>query len=556
MESVETQILDHHGLIGATCEDLRLAERIDKRLSGGGQRIVSFGKACVAMVLNGLGFTNRPLYLTPQFFESKAVETLLGAGIEARHLNDDALGDTLDRIGDYDPSKLFSEVAHEVAVDEDLLSGLLHVDTTSFSVVGDYAIDGEAGDGQADQPKVIKLTHGFSKDHRPDLKQAVLSLAVAGGSGAPLWMSPHDGNASDKKTLQETIERVETFRREIDCNGPTRWIADSSLYTAENLVKMRPVRWVSRVPETLSEAKALVGKPADDIAWTEQENGYRTATFHSNYAGIGQRWVLVYSEQAYQREKKTVDKRLDKQADELKSTLGHLEKEIFGCEQDAQKAFEQRQKAYPLFTLTARIVAVEKYAQRGRPAANREKRCVGYRLETTVARNDAAIAQLLNAKGRFILATNDLDKNGYPETRILADYKAQQTVEGGFRFLKNPEFIADTFFLKSPKRIGALMMIMTLCLLVYAVAQHRLRQKLRATNDTLPNQLGKPFQKPTLRWIFQLMEGIAVVRFFDDARTRLHTIVTNLDDLRRKIIRLFGKNACGIYKIAAVGSGM
>jgi transposase len=132
------------------------------------------------MALNGLGFTNRPLYLTPQFFASKAVETLLGPGIEARHLNDDALGDTLDRIGDYDPSKLFGEVAHEVAVDEDLLSGPLHVDTTSFSVVGEYAIDGEAGDGQANQPQVIKLTHGFSKDHRPDLKQAVLSLAVPG----------------------------------------------------------------------------------------------------------------------------------------------------------------------------------------------------------------------------------------------------------------------------------------------------------------------------------------------------------------------------------------
>ena len=55
---------------------------------GGGKRIVSYGKACVAMVLNGLGFTNRRLYLTPQFFESKPVATLLGAGIEARHLHE------------------------------------------------------------------------------------------------------------------------------------------------------------------------------------------------------------------------------------------------------------------------------------------------------------------------------------------------------------------------------------------------------------------------------------------------------------------------------------
>lgn len=114
------------------------------------------------------------------------------------------------------------------------------------------------------------------------------------------------------------------------------------------------------------------------------------------------------------------------------------------------------QKASPLFTLTMRMAPIEKYAQRGRPKTDQEKPCAGYRLETIVVRNDAAITQLLNTKGRFILAANDLDKNDYPDTRLLADYKAQQTVERGFRFLKNPEFIADTLFLKSPKRIGAL----------------------------------------------------------------------------------------------------
>ena len=80
MEGVETQVLDHHGLIVATCEDLRLAERIDRRLAGCGERIVSFGKACVAMVLNGLGFTNRPLYLTPRIFRRQSGGNVAGAG--------------------------------------------------------------------------------------------------------------------------------------------------------------------------------------------------------------------------------------------------------------------------------------------------------------------------------------------------------------------------------------------------------------------------------------------------------------------------------------------
>jgi transposase len=72
-------------------------------------------------------------------------------------------------------------------------------------------------------------------------------------------------------------------------------------------------------------------------------------------------------------------------------------------------------------------------------------------------------------------------------------------VEGGFRFLKDPWFMVDSTFLKLPSRIEALMMIMTLCLLVYNVGQYRLRKSLEAQNTTLPNQLGKEISNPTLK---------------------------------------------------------
>ena len=114
---ITTHILDHHGLVAATCQDLRIAERIDARLKGHTSRIVSHGTACVAMIINGLGFTNRRLYLAPQFFESKPVERLLGPGIKAEHLHDDTLGDALDAIAAYGPSKLFAEVAFETIIE-------------------------------------------------------------------------------------------------------------------------------------------------------------------------------------------------------------------------------------------------------------------------------------------------------------------------------------------------------------------------------------------------------------------------------------------------------
>jgi transposase len=133
---------------------------------------------------------------------------------------------------------------------------------------------------------------------------------------------------------------------------------------------------------------------------------------------------------------------------------------------------------------------------------------------------------------------------------MLKDYKDQQDVERGFRFLKDPWFMVDSIFLKSEKRISALMMVMTLCLMVYNIAQYKLRNTLKANAQTLPNQLGKQIQNPTLRWVFQLMEGIAVVLFYGKGGTQpIREVVTNLDATRLKIIRLCGRSACNIYGI-------
>ena len=92
------------------------------------------------------------------------------------------------------------------------------------------------------------------------------------------------------------------------------------------------------------------------------------------------------------------------------------------------------------------------------------------------------------------------------------------------------------------------MMVMTLCLMVYNLAQFRLREALKEKNETLPNQLNKPIQNPTLRWIFQIMEGVGVVQFYQDKIERpIKEIITNIDEIRKKIIRLFGDTACQIY---------
>ena len=111
-ESYINERLDHLGIVAGVCQEMGLAAWLDAQDPTHRQQ-VSVGTATVAMILNGLGFSNRQLYLVPQYFANKPVEHLLGAGIKAEMLNDDCLGRTLDWLYAHDPTKLFAGIARQ-----------------------------------------------------------------------------------------------------------------------------------------------------------------------------------------------------------------------------------------------------------------------------------------------------------------------------------------------------------------------------------------------------------------------------------------------------------
>src|SRR5947208_16172348 len=98
---VEIKRLDHLGIVAGVIRDLEFIELIDSHLKRDEQCIISPGEAVAGMVINGLGFTSKPLSLTPQFFETKALEELFRSGIEAEHFNRHKLGKVLDAINEY-----------------------------------------------------------------------------------------------------------------------------------------------------------------------------------------------------------------------------------------------------------------------------------------------------------------------------------------------------------------------------------------------------------------------------------------------------------------------
>ena len=198
MESLRVERLDHLGLIAAVIKDLRLIEMIDARLVPDEQEVLTPGEAVAGMILNGLGFTHRPLTLTPQFFANKPLDLLFREGVDAELFNRFKLGRTLDEAHAYGCDLLFSELALAVCTQERIALRFNHLDTTSFSLSGDYVPESDE--------HAIHITHGYSKDHRPDLKQAVLELMVSQDGGVPFVSKSWDGNASDTKIFQERAE--------------------------------------------------------------------------------------------------------------------------------------------------------------------------------------------------------------------------------------------------------------------------------------------------------------------------------------------------------------
>ena len=512
--------LDHLGIIAEIVDQLDLEARVNSCLGEHPQQIVSPGQDIKAMILNGLGFVSAPLYLYEGFFLGKATSHLLGEGIEPHHLNDDYLGRLLDKIWAYGPSKLFSLIAMDAYGIFGLDAGRYHLDSSSISVHGAYeAVNETVGS--------LEITYGHSKDHRPDLKQFITEMVCSHDGAVPLSFQVASGNQSDPAVFGA---RLQAFAQQWDVDGVL--VADAALYSAENLQKMGSLRWITRVPLTLSEAQALVTDLAPkDFIESDEHPGYRFSTVCSTYGDIKQLWVVVENQGRINSDHRQVDKQVQKGRKQAHKQWRTQQTTDFSCKTDAlkqAKAIAARWRYHTLSELT--VVETLHYQHQGRPKKEQPPTNVTYRATATVVEDEAAIETAKRKAGRFIVATNIVDDLAVTPDTIVSGYKGQQTAEGGFKLLKDPLFFTSSVFLKTPERIAALATVMALALMVYTLGQRQLRNALAQNNETVLDQKKQPTPTPTLRWIFQGFQAIHLVWLNG------HTQVSNLTAERLKIL--------------------
>ena len=285
---VEIKVLniDHLGIIAGIIDEMELVELVNQQVGIKEKEMLTPGQVMKAMILNGLGFLSAPLYLFEQFFVGKATEHLIGEGVLPSHLNDDRLARALDKYYAVGTTQLFTAIAIKAAEKFQVKMNSIHLDGTSMYVHGEYAKPSEKGvnsvkiEGemkiQESEPesemKAIELKHGYSRDHRPDLKQFIIDMICTGDGDIPLYLKIDSGNIDDKSVF---VDRLKEFKKSWTFEGVN--VADSALYTKDNIIAMIEMKWITRVPLSIKSAQEKILN-IEDNQWTDSEiSGYSTS---------------------------------------------------------------------------------------------------------------------------------------------------------------------------------------------------------------------------------------------------------------------------------------
>ena len=470
------------------------------------QMELSPGLTVLAMVLDSLSGRS-PLYRLKEFFEEQDTELLLGVDVPDEHFCDHNLGRVMDKIYETGTQKIFSAIAQNAVDTFGVDTRKVNFDTTSISVYGDYDVS----------PEPFDITYGYSKDKRPDLKQFLISMLCVDRS-IPILGSPKDGNASDKTINNEVLTGISKHMARYGLQpGAFVYVADSAFVTGDNLAEAEEnnVRFLSRLPANYKECDRVVDAAVTADDWidigalneTEDTRKRPAARYRAHEATIciddrEYRAVVYHSSAHDKRRHKRIDRILAENKKHLEGACKKALATPFFCEPDARLAAEKlvADAAGSYHTIQWQIEKVDKFP-RGRPPKNKPRKPVGreYHLQVKIDQDAQAVAPLRIRAGCFVLITNlstpeFIEK--WPPHELLRLYKSQSGIERNFGFLKDP-IIVNSIFLKTPRRIEALGLVLLVALLIWRLIERCLRQYIQRTGATITGWKDKPTKRPT-----------------------------------------------------------
>jgi len=522
---IEAYQVQHLPIVKAYADKIGLVEAINQVVPT--EMAIDPGTIVLGMILDTLSGRS-PLYRLEEFFTHQDTALLLGKAVPPEAFQDDTVGRVLERLYATGTMKVFTACA----VRADRVFGFdkryVHFDTTSIAVYGDYLPPEET----AEQEGPFRITYGYSKDKRPDLKQFVFATLCV-DRAVPLWGQPEDGNVSDKTVHNTLLSTIATFLAQHGvAPGAYIYVADAALVTEDNLAALGDTLFITRLPATYSECGRLIAEAVAHNTWEEvgvlahtKPTKHRPVTSYKAYEGevtlygTTYRAVVVHSSAHDKRRQQRLTRDIQAAQSTLHTAACLAEQREYFCRADAEAAAVTL-RALPAPYHRVDVTVEERLVYgRGRPSAHKPRsvKAIRYRLKTTISPQTERLVRREEEAGCFVLLTNvptagDL---AHSARDILTVYKEQHGTEQNYGFLKDP-VIVNSLFLKKPARIEALGLVLLLALLLWRVMERAMRRHVDTTRTPLPGWDKKATARPTAFMMVTKFAGVIVVKLGHD----------------------------------------
>jgi transposase len=521
LPTIEAYQVQHLPIVKAYADKIGLVEAINQLVPT--EMAIDPGTIVLGLILDTLSGRS-PLYRLEEFFAQQDTALLLGKAVAPEAFNDDTVGRVLDLLYEVGTMKLFTACA----VRTDQVFGLdkryVHFDTTSVSVYGAYL----PPEDQQEREVPFTITHGYSKDKRPDLKQFVLSTLCV-DRAVPLWGKPEDGNASDKTVNNTLLSDIATFLAKHGvAPGAYIYVADAALVTEDNLAALGNTLFITRFPATYNACGRLIAEAVAHNAWEEvgvlahtKPTKHRPVTSYKAYEGqvtlygTPYRAVVVHSSAQDKRRQQRLARDIQASYSTVQTTARTAEQQEYFCRADAEAAAAQLRAVHAAYHRMDVTVEERPVYGRGRPSPHKPRpiKAMRYRLKTAISTQTERIARREEEAGCFVLLTNvppagDL---GHSARDLLAVYKEQHGTEQNYGFLKDP-VIVNSLFLKKPERIEALGLVLLLALLIWRLMERAMRTYVGSTSTPLPGWDKKATERPTSFMMVTKFAGVIVLK--------------------------------------------
>lgn len=519
---LEITDVDHLPIIRKFANRLGIVETINKMVSG--RMEADIGETVLFLLLDILSGRS-PLYRVSQRYSPLEVEGLMGKNFDPSNLEVHTLRRILDKLHDVGTQKVLTEISHRAIREFDLDTRAVHFDTTSISVEGSQYPE------PPPESDVPHITHGYSKDHRPDLRQFLVSLLCV-NRNIPILGRVENGNTSDVTQNNKVLTDVSRYLADhgIDPKG-TIYVADSALVSGSNLEVAQGMKFLTRLPTRYNECKRVITEAVSRNTWSpigrlSQHPGSckrPAAVYACQEATVSlyetdYRAVVVHSSAHDKRRQGAVDRKLKQDRKELLGQCKAVTSISFHCEADAIDAGKRLTgESSALHAIQTRIEAVPHYGK-GRPPKHGERKPlrIDYRVVADIVEKQEEIAVLRKEAGCIVLLTNldsKEDRHAFDGKALLSLYKEQYGIEQNFGFLKDPT-IVDGIFLKRPERIEVLGLLLILALMIWRLMEREMRLHVKRTGEPLTGWPTHPkTMKPTAFMMTTKFHSIRLVRF-------------------------------------------